>query len=107
MPDPDEHDNAAQLQESPAESGAARDKRRAFIRLAEKRTNAVLERIRILGNLSNRNVYAYSEADVDEIFEAITNELELARSRFASTKRRKPEFRLSGHGSDSDRVQED
>jgi len=75
------------------------------VRLAEKRTNAVLDRIRILGNLSNKSVYAFSEEDVEEIFSAIATELERARSRFASTQRGRPEFRLSGRvdSSPSDR----
>ncbi len=78
---------------------AARDKRANFVRLAEKRTVAVLHRIRILGNLSNKSVYEFTEADVDEIFDAIQRELDLARSKFIATHRRRPDFRLSrGNG---------
>ena len=57
-------------------------KRAAFKRLAEKRTNAVLQRIRVLAHCSNRYVYEYSQADVERIFGAIEEELERARMRF-------------------------
>jgi CHASE1-domain containing sensor protein len=58
-------------------------KRASFKRLAEKRTNAVLQRIRVLAHCSNRYVYEYSEPDVDRIFHAIEQELEKARLRFS------------------------
>jgi hypothetical protein len=72
-----------------------RDKRAAFVRLAERRTLAVLDKIRILSNLSNRHVYDFYEEDVAEIFDAIQRELDLARTKFAATQRRRPEFSLS------------
>jgi hypothetical protein len=58
-------------------------KRAAFKRLAEKRTNAVLQRIRVLAHCSNRYVYEYSQTDVERIFGAIEEELEGARMRFS------------------------
>ena len=72
-----------------------RDKRAAFVRLAERRTLAVLDKVRILSNLSNRHVYEFYEEDVAEIFDAIQRELDLARTKFAATQRRRPEFSLS------------
>ena len=68
-------------------------KRAAFKRLAEKRTNAVLQRIRVLAHCSNRYVYEYSQADVERIFGAIEQELERARMRF-SGKREMSRFSL-------------
>ncbi len=68
-------------------------KRDAFKRLAEKRTNAVLDRIRILGNCANPYAYEYSEDDIRVIFAAIDQELKLARAKFASIQRRR-QFRL-------------
>jgi hypothetical protein len=67
-------------------------KRDAFARLAEKRTNAVLERIRLLSNLSNPYAYSYSEDDVRLIFAAIDRELKTARAKFQNHE--KPQFRL-------------
>jgi len=39
-------------------------KRQRFQRLAEKRTNDVLERLRILGNCANRGQYEYTPEEV-------------------------------------------
>jgi hypothetical protein len=43
-------------------------KREAFRRLGTRRTNAVLERLRILGHLSNRQLYEYDEEEVSKMF---------------------------------------
>jgi len=53
-----------------------------FKRVAEARTNAVLDKIRILGNLSNRQIYSYSEEDVDKIFSAINERVKETKSKF-------------------------
>ena len=43
-------------------------KREAFRRLGTQRTNAVLNRLRILGHCSDSNRYEYTEEDVRKIF---------------------------------------
>lgn len=75
------------------------NKREKFIRLAEKRTNAVLDKIRILGNCSNPYAYEYIDADVREIFSAIENELKIARAQFR-TADTEGIFELSAHSED-------
>ncbi len=67
-------------------------KRQAFQRLATKRTNAVLERIRVLGHCANPQLYEYSEQDVKKIFHAIEKELKIVKTKFQNSS--KPEFRL-------------
>ena len=67
-------------------------KREAFARLAEKRTNAVLDRIRLLGNLSNPYAYAYSDDDVKLIFGEIDRELRVTRAKFQNHQKR--QFKL-------------
>lgn len=67
-------------------------KRDAFKRLAERRTNGVLEKIRVLGNLSNPYAYEYSDDDVRRIFGAIDQELRAARQKFQGVRKR--EFKL-------------
>jgi CHASE1-domain containing sensor protein len=79
--------------ELPVSIDSLSSKRAAFKRLAEKRTNAVLQRIRVLAHCSNRYVYEYSQADVERIFGAIEQELEKARLRF-SGKREVSQFTL-------------
>ncbi len=63
-----------------------------FKRIATLRTNAVLDKLRLLGNLSNKQVYKYSEEDVNKIFYAINKQVKEARTRFNS--RKKEGFRL-------------
>ena len=53
-----------------------------FIRLAENRTNKVLDMIRLLGNLSNTSNYSYTQDQVDKIFGAIEKELAIAKRKF-------------------------
>ena len=69
-------------------------KRKAFVRLAERRTTAVLDRIRILSNLGNAYAYEWEEEDIRRIFGAIDEELRLARQRFQRKIQRRREFKL-------------
>ena len=57
-----------------------------FKRIAEVRTNAVLDRLRILSNLSNRQMYSYSEEDIEKIFSAINKQIKEIRAKFNSRK---------------------
>lgn len=68
-------------------------KHEAFLRLGQKRTNAILERIRVLSNCANPYAYEYAEEDVRKIFRAIEQELKVARAKFQN--HRKREFKLS------------
>ena len=65
-----------------------------FIRLAEARTQKIIDMIRLLGNCSNPYVYEYSEDDVEKIFSAIENELKVARKKFGETNDGKDKFKL-------------
>ncbi len=67
-------------------------KREAFTRLAERRTNAALDRIRVIGYLSNPYAYEYTEDDVRLIFVALEQELKASRAKFQSARKR--EFKL-------------
>jgi hypothetical protein len=53
-----------------------------FKRLATARTNEILRRLKILGNCANRQVYSYSEKDVEKIFSAIEKRLKEVRAKF-------------------------
>jgi hypothetical protein len=67
-------------------------KRDAFKRLATKRTNAVIEKIRVLGHCANSWQYEYNEEDVRKIFKAIDSELKIAKAKFRSSA--KSDFKL-------------
>lgn len=53
-----------------------------FKRLAESRVNNVLRSIRILGNLSNTTNYSYTPDQVQRIFNAVREQLELVEGKF-------------------------
>ncbi len=59
-------------------------KRDRFVRLAEARTNKILDMVKLLGNCSNSNIYEYTKADVDKIFGAIENAVKEAKHEFVS-----------------------
>ncbi len=60
-------------------------KRDRFVRLAEARTNKIIDLIKLLGNCSNTGAYDYTQQDIDKIFSAIETELKEARKRFNKT----------------------
>lgn len=57
-------------------------KRDKFVRLAEARTNKIIDMIRLLGNCSNSRVYEYNKDDVKKIFSTIEDELKIAKAKF-------------------------
>ena len=62
-----------------------------FKRIATKRTVDIIDKIRILGNTSNKSTYEYTEADVIKIFKTIESELKKQKSKFTT---KKTEFSL-------------
>lgn len=64
------------------------DKKSNFKRIAENRTNKIIDMLELLGNLSNTSFYEYSESDVEKIFNAIDEQVEKTKSKFV--KKRKP-----------------
>ena len=72
-------------------------KRAKFLELAQKRMTNALHDIRLVGNLSNRAAYEYSEKDVQKIIKALEDGLTDLKQRFrnpASTGR--IEFKIEG-----------
>lgn len=63
-----------------------------FKRLATARTNAVLDKLRVLGNCSNKAAYEYSEEDVKTIFSTIDKEVKKTKALFEQSTKTK--FRL-------------
>ena len=60
-------------------------KRERFVRLAEARTNKIIDMIRLLGNCSSKSNYEYTDEDVRKIFSAIEHEMKNARAKFNGT----------------------
>ena len=63
------------------------EKRERFEKVAVARTNKVLNDLRLLGNCSNKNNYAYTEADIKKIFNAIENEIKKTKIKFLGGKK--------------------
>lgn len=73
--------------------GMQEDRAQRFKRIATYRTNEVIDKLRLLGNLSNKANYDYSNEEVGKIFSAVESQLKIAKARFASPKK-KNEFKL-------------
>ncbi|MFA5830867.1 MAG: hypothetical protein WC878_03505 [Candidatus Paceibacterota bacterium] len=71
----------------------AQNKRDKFKQFAVKRTNNVLNQLRVLGNLSNRSAYEYTEEEVSKIFSEIDRAVKDAKSSFHFPKKNK-EFKF-------------
>jgi len=70
------------------------DKKANFVRIAESRTNKIIEAITLLGNLSNTSYYEYTPEQIDSMFSAIQDELDSQRKRFEEKEPKKKKFRL-------------
>ena len=57
-------------------------KEERFLKIAENRTNTILQTLRLLGNCSNANNYKYTDQQVKQIFSAIENELKITKMKF-------------------------
>lgn len=68
--------------------GVVRDRRERFVTLAEARTDKALHAIRLLGNLSNRSNYEYSDSDVTQIIQALEQEIRTMKRRFSNASTR-------------------
>ena len=60
-----------------------------FVRLAEARTNKIIDTLQLLGNCANTAIYEYSQDEVDQIFQAIDQEVREAKRKFNKTKSEK------------------
>ena len=61
------------------------ERRDKFIKLAEARTNNAIKQIKLIGNLSNRGNYSYTEKDVDKIYITLQKEIKMMKDRFSNT----------------------
>jgi len=61
----------------------AREKdREKFKELAEKRVSRVLKDIKLIGNLSNKTNYSYTEQDSKKIYNALRKAIDEMKARF-------------------------
>lgn len=71
------------------------EKREKFVSLAEKRVNRAIKDVRLIGNLSNKNNYAFTDKDVSKIVSVLEQEIKTLKVRFsADDAKAEPEFKL-------------
>jgi hypothetical protein len=73
--------DAVAKMERRSKSGGKREKFRA---LAEARTNKAIEAIGRIGNLSNRQIYEYEDAEVRKVIRALKDAVTSVEARFES-----------------------
>ena len=67
-------------------------KQNRFKRLAKQRGDRILKDVQLLGNLSNKGNYSYSEDEVRKLFTPLEEELKTAKMRFMTNRRREIKF---------------
>lgn len=67
-------------------------KQERFKRLAKLRGERVLKDIQLLGNLSNRNNYEYTDQDIKKLFSVLDDELRSSKARFTTKRKREIRF---------------
>lgn len=60
------------------------EKHDKFVALAEKRVNRAIKDLRLIGNLSNKNNYSYSDSDIQKILVVLDQEIKNLKARFLS-----------------------
>ena len=69
--------------------------RAKFVELAEKRVNRALKDLKLIGNLSNRSNYSYTEKDARAIINALQKAVNELKTRFESKgEQEEPLFKL-------------
>ena len=80
---------SAVVQIKPEGSNEKHDK---FVKLAKSRVSRALNSIRLIGNLSNRQTYEYSDAEIKKIEIALRNVVEQVIDQFSATEKPTTEF---------------
>jgi len=71
-----------------------RDKQKKFVQLAEARVNSVLKNIELIGNLSNKRNYEYTDEQANKIILVLESEIKELRSKFKSASKPNGRFML-------------
>lgn len=69
-------------------------KRERFVRIAEARTNKILNMMQLLGNCSSKSNYEYTEEDIKKIFGALEKELKNTKNKFMGIEQSEERFTL-------------
>ena len=69
-------------------------KEERFKKIASRRVQEILDKMRLLGNCANRGNYYYTDEQVRKIFTAIDDEWKKVKSEFNKGKHKGKEFNL-------------
>lgn len=69
-------------------------KRSRFVKIAENRTNKIIDTLRLLANCANKSNYEYDDDDVKQIFSAIEKEVKITKNAFLGIELREERFTL-------------
>ncbi|WP_316630402.1 hypothetical protein [uncultured Ruminococcus sp.] len=69
-------------------------KRERFVRIAENRTNKILDTLRLLANCANKTNYEYNDEDIKQIFAAIDKEVKSTKNAFLGIDYKEERFSL-------------
>ena len=69
-------------------------KEERFRRLAERRVNGILDKLRSLGQLANTRNYNYERRQVEAIFKEINKEIRATKAKFNPNSSTSTKFRL-------------
>lgn len=69
-------------------------KRVKFIQLAEKRMNDAIKKLQLLGNLSNKNNYEYTDDEVKQMLDTLKFEVELLEEKYKEGEINTVEFKF-------------
>ena len=73
---------------------ATETKRDRFVRIAEARTNKIINMMRLLGNCASPGNYEYTDEDIRKIFNALEKELKNTKNRFLGEESKEERFTL-------------
>ena len=59
-----------------------------FVKLAQSRVSKAIKDIQLIGNLSNRSNYDYTDEDITKIFRALNEEIGACKKRFELSKKK-------------------
>ncbi len=69
-------------------------KQQKFKELAEKRVNNAIKQLELIGNLSNKNSYEYTEEEVKKIVNTLKAEVRSIENRFNESMSGRKKFKL-------------
>jgi cytoskeletal protein RodZ len=70
------------------------NKKNNFKRIAENRTNKIINMITLLGNFTNSSFYEYTDEEIESLFSSIQNELDKQHEIFKKNGEKKRKFEL-------------